>query len=157
MKKVTFFALFFMLFCCVISAQSADKVTEMIDAKTVNLSDVAYFAASYFGIVEEDETGTIALSQLENLFEYSKISSSTESLRYDEFAYFCTQTWNIRGGLMLMATKSPRYAFRELQSMGYIGLHKMPSDTLTGVDALTIMTMCIDFSEKNETIDIASF
>lgn len=157
MKKVQFFALFFVFFCGVLSAQSADKVTEMLELKTVNLGDVAYFAATYFDIIEEDGTGVEAISQLEKHFQYSKISDEKANLRYDQFAYFCTQTWNIKGGLMLMATKAPRYAFKELQAMGYISQSVSPSDEINGVQALTIITSCIEYSEENETINLASF
>ncbi len=149
MKKVQFFVLFFMFFCGIVSAQSADKVTEMIDAKTVSLNDVAYFAASYFGTIDENMSGSEALVILEKKVQYPKISN-VEKLQYDEFAYFCTQTWNIKGGIMLMATKSPRYALRELQAMGFISKSISPKDAINGIQALTIMTNCIDFAESEE-------
>ena len=152
MKKVKIFTLFLMFFCVVVSAQSSDKVTEMIEAKTVSLDDVAYFAASYFGVIDEKDSGAEALLELEKNTQYVKISNS-EILSYDDFAYFCTQTWNIKGGLMLMATKSPRYAFKELQSMGYVSQSIFPNDMVDGIQALTIMTNCIEFSEENEILE----
>ena len=156
MKKVQIFVLF-LLFCCgIISAQSADKVTEMIDAKTVSLGDVGYFAAAYFNIIDEDASPSEALKVLESKTQYNKISN-LENLSFDDFAYFCTQTWNIKGGLMLMATKSPRYAFKELQSLGYISKSIYPNATIDGIQALTIMSSCIEFSEENETINFESF
>ena len=153
MKKIKFFVLFFVVFCNIISAQSADKVTEMIEVQTVNLEEVAYFASSYYNIIDETEDNIVALTELKKYFQYDKITTPETALSYEDFAYFCTQTWNIKGGLMLMATKSPRYAFKELQFMGYIPQSIDPSTKIDGIQALTIMTNCIEFAEINQTID----
>ena len=149
MKKVKIFTLFFMFFCGIVSAQSADKVTKMIEAETVTLGDVAYFAASYFDLIDDNAENSEALIALEERVQYLKISN-TEKLTYDDLAYFCTQTWNIKGGIMLMLTNSPRYAFRELQAKGYISNSIYPNDAINGVEALTIMTSCINYTEEKD-------
>ncbi len=156
MKKITIFILFFALFCTALSAQSAEKVTEMLEAETVSLADVAYFASTYLGISEDEVENEVALADLAAYVDLSKIGERADSLAYDDFAYFCTTTWNIKGGIMLRATKAPRYALRELQAMGYIPMSINPKAKVDGPEALTIITNCIDYSVMKETIDLDS-
>ncbi len=157
MKKISFLVLIFIFFCSVLTAQSAEKVTMMIESQTVTISDIAYFAATYFGISEDEAESENALEALEEYVQFPKIDDKNASLTYEDFAYFCTQVWNIEGGIMLRLTKSPRYSFRELQSMGIIENGIQQKTLISGVEALTLMTKCIDFSVENETINFDSF
>ncbi len=158
MKKICFFILILTLFCGVaVFAQSADKVTEMIESQTVTLTDVAYFASTYLSITGDEIEEDIALAAIEKHFPLSKIPRDDKNLNYAEFAYFCTQVWDIKGGIMLRITESPRYALRELQSMGFISSSKLPKNEISGTDALTIMSQCIDYSIEKGTIDLEAF
>ncbi len=148
MKKTLILGLFFVFFSVILSAQSAEKVTQMIESQEVSLSEVAYFAATYFEFSEDEASNDDALVNLERHVQFSKINDSEVSLSYDEFAYFCTQVWDIKGGVMLRLTKSPRYAFRELQSMSFIGQSIDPHEKVAGIEALTIITQCIGYSEE---------
>jgi hypothetical protein len=56
-------------------------------------------------------------------------------------------TWIKKGGLMYSITKSPRYAFREMQSLGLVDYAKYPNQSLTGKEALNIMSKCIKIYE----------
>ncbi len=152
MKKTHFFISFFALFfCTMLIAQSADKVTNLIEAKEVTLEEVAYFASTYLELTNEDVEDEYALEALKEKVQLDRISQNTTALTYADFAYFCTQVWDIDGGIMLSLTKAPRYAFRELQYKGYISSTKLPQENITGLEALTIITQCIDYSIENET------
>ncbi len=157
MKKTIIFIIAFTLFCTMVSAQSAENVTEMIEAETVTLNDVAYFAATYLGISADDTKKEDSLLDLNDYAQFPKIADVNAALTYDEFSYFCTQVWNIQGGVMLRLTNAPRYAFKELQSLGYIGQSINPKSTIDGVQALTIITQVVEYSLENGTIDIDSF
>ena len=60
-------------------------------------------------------------------------------------------TWIKKGGLMYSITKSPRYAFREMQSLGLIDYQKYPNLSLSGKEALNIMSKCITIYEKENS------
>ncbi len=157
MKKISFFAVFFIFFCGILPAQSAENVTEMIEAETISLADVAYFASTYLGISSDEDKKEAALLALEEFVQFPRIKDQQASLKYDEFAYFCTQVWNIKGGVMLRLTNSPRYAFRELQTMGFISSNASPAGTINGLQALTIITQVIEYSIENETLSLDAF
>ncbi len=157
MKKISFFTMFFTFFCFAMFAQTAESVTEMIEAETVNLSDVAYFAAIYFDILEDENQNDQALAALEEHMQFPKIKDKEESLSYSDLAYFCTHAWNIKNGLMHKITQSPRYALKDLQALGYISNTINPSANVTGREALILITQCIEYSIKNETVNLRSF
>ncbi len=157
MKKIRFFTMFFTFFCFSMTAQTAESVTEMIEAETVSLTDVAYFAATYFDILEDENQKEQALAVLEEHMQFPKIEDKEKSLSYSEFAYFCTHTWNIKNGLMYKITQSPRYALKELQTLGYISSTITPSANVTGFEALTIISQCIEYSIENKTVNLRSF
>jgi hypothetical protein len=52
---------------------------------------------------------------------------------------------------MYSITKSPRYAFREMQSLGLIDYQKYPNQSLSGKEALNIMSKCITIYEKENS------
>ncbi len=157
MKKTIIFITFFTFFCAGIFAQSAEKVTEMLETDTITLEDIAYFASIYLDLIGDETQDNIALSTLENHVDLSKITNREEGLTYTDFAYFCTQVWNIKGGIMLQITNAPRYAYRELRAKGFIKPEVFPNDHIAGFEALKIMTDCIDYSLAHNTIDLESF
>ncbi len=156
MKKVALVVLS-ITFCVGGFSQSAQKVSQIVEAQEVSLFDVAYFAATYLNVVETTTSGEYSLNALERYAELSKIKDPASALTYKDFSYFCTQLWNIQGGLFLSLTNAPRYAFRELQAMNIIYSHIQPNDTITGAQALTIMTKVIEYSEENNTIDLQQY
>ncbi len=157
MKKVILLILILSLPTTFISAQASSRVSQTLTAQTVSLNDVSYYASVYLGINTEAAAGSTARAALEEYFDFSKIESNTDPLTYADFAYFCTEAWNIKGGLMLRVTKAPRYAFLELQSLGYIPQNVQPTDLISGRDALTIITNCIDYSIEKNTINLDDY
>ncbi len=157
MKKIGIIIVVCMFFCGVGFSQSAEKVSQIMEAQEVSLLDVSYFAATYLDIVEITTLEEFSLNALKRYAELSKIKDSTSALSYKEFSYFCTQVWNIPGGLFFTITRSPRYAFRELQSMSIIHPNVQPNDKINGTQALTIMTKIIEYSEQHNTIDLQQY
>ncbi len=157
MKKITLLIIVLLLSNVFVFAQSSARVSQTLTANTVSLNDVSYYASVYLGINSEAAQGATARAALEEYFDFSKIESNTAPLSYKDFAYFCTEIWNIKGGLMLRLTKSPRYAFLELQNMGFIPLSTQPDDLISGREALTIITSCIDFSVEKNTVNLDDY
>lgn len=153
MKKNVFLVLFLMTLYGSIFAQSADSVTELLIAKNVYLPQVSYFATVYLGLGSDEISYDDAVFLLEETIGFPEIKNPQEELTYKEFAYFCTRVWNITGTLMYRITKAPRYALRELKSLGYILPNTDPDTLVTGRDALTIMTKCAEYAEANNTLE----
>lgn len=156
MKKNAFLVLFLMVFYNFISAQSADSVTELLNSRDVNLLQVSYFATVYLGLSTDEISYNDAVTVLDEYIKFPKIKNSQnprDALTYEELSYFCTRVWNIKGGMMYRITKSPRYALRELKSLGYVSSNIDPNILVPGRDALTIMTKCAEYAETKNTLE----
>ena len=64
MKKNVCIALFLSFLYFGAFSQSADKLTEMLNAQTVTIEQLSYFAANYLNLAGETATGEEALSAL---------------------------------------------------------------------------------------------
>lgn len=150
MKKAIFFLLFLINISFFAFSQKAESVSAMIESTEVTFSQVAYFAATYLEILPDIATEQEAMNAL-NLRGICSIPENPyKQLKCKEFAQICMNTWIRKGGIMYSITKSPRYAFREMQSLGLIDYNKYPNQSLSGKEALSIMSKCIDIYEKRE-------
>ena len=148
MKKIYFFA-FFLIFSVVSAySQSAEYITEMLETDEVNFSQIAYLVATHLEFLPDTATEQQAM----NVVNMAKISTIPEkpynSISYKKFAQLCMNAWIKKGGLLYSITKSQRYAFKEMQSLGLIDIKKYPNQHLSGKEALNIMTKCITIYEK---------
>ncbi len=157
MKKTAITIVLCMALYVGVFSQSAQKVSEMVNAQTVSLLDVSYFAATYLNVVESTTSEEYSLNALERYARLSKIKDEQSALTYKDFAYFCMQVWDIKGGLFFALSESPRYAFRELQTMNIIHPLTQPNEIITGVEALSVMTRIIEHSEYDSTIDLMQY
>lgn len=142
MKKNIFFILFFMFLCVIISAQSADSVTKMLDSKTVTFDEAAYFAAAYLGLSQDTMNFDNAASVLRTAAEFPKLKNTAGALRFKDVAYICLQVWDIDSGINYRIFKSPRYALRELKSLRFVPPFTDPDAYVNGRDMLYIMGKC---------------
>ncbi len=126
----------------------------MLESDVINAADVAYFAATYIFPENEDISNEEAYELVEQKIGLSKLSSNNTTLTYADFTYMCSKIWNVKTSIMSKILGSPRYAFKDLQGLGYLPKGKTPSDYVSGFDALTIITHCITYSELHSTISL---
>ena len=151
MKKAVFFTIIFIFCGTAIFSHNADSVTAMIETEKVTFSQVAYFAATYLEFLPDIASDQEAMNAI-SLRGISSIPDNPyEQLSYQKFAQICMNTWIKKGGLLYSITKSPRYAFREMQSLGLISYQKYPNQSLSGKEALNIITKCIEIYEKGNS------
>ena len=140
--------LFLMLSSISLYSQSADYITKILDTDEVNFSQISYFVATHLELLPDSATEQQAM----NVVSLTKISNIPEnpykSISYKKFAQICMNAWIKKGGLLYTMTKSQRYAFKEMQSMGLIDIKKYQNQHLSGKEALNIMTKCIQIYEK---------
>ncbi|MGI5173007.1 hypothetical protein H0R92_05315 [Treponema sp. OMZ 840] len=148
MKKSIFFSLFLGFFCTLAAAQSAEKVTAMIDAKEISFNQAAYFASSYLGLGKEDMNESEAAAALTDFISFKKLKDKNRPLTVENFAYMCVKVWRIPGGINYRIFKSPRYALREIKALGFIPGNADPDAYITGREALYIMSKCANYAES---------
>lgn len=137
------------LFCLLLGvslyAQSADVITELLEAKQATFGQVCYLAAVQQNYVDEKASYEDAVQAL---YEKGVIPNSEDAqaaIPLVDIVYIYSRLWPVEGGLMFRLTKgSPRYAFRQFQSDGIISRRAEPSDFVSGAKALSIYTSCVN-------------
>lgn len=153
MKKILS-VLFTFLLGISLYAQSADVITEILEAKQATFGQVCYLAAIQQNFIDEKASYDDAV---QTLYEKGVIPVSEDPLApipLVDIAYIYSRLWPIEGGLMYRLTKgSPRYAFKQFQSDGIISRKQEPADYVSGAKALSIYTSCVN---KYSGFDIKS-
>lgn len=136
------FCLVFFLFSLNIYSQSAEFITELLDAKNVTYEQVSYLVAVHENLVSEKASyvdSMNALYQEKLLLEKVK---PTEYINYKDLSYYFAKLWNVKGGLMFRISKgSPRYAFNQFKNDGIIPLKIDPCFYPSGIDVLNMYTV----------------
>ena len=157
MKKIVslLFALFLVLSAY---AQSADVITDILETEEVTFGQVCYLTAVQMNIVEDSASYEDAVTTLYEKGYIPALEDALVPVPAVDLAYLYSKLWNIKGGLMYRLTKgSPRYAFRQFQSDGIIGVDVDPANYIYGEKDLSIYTSCInkysDFDMKNVSME----
>lgn len=144
MKKIMVLV-FTLLFSASIYAQSADVITDILDTKEVTFGQICYLTAVQLAYADESSSyeNAVTIMQEKGLVKADKNAES--AIPAVEVAYLFSKLWTIKGGLMYRVTKgSPRYVFKQFQRDGIIKSTVDPSDLISGSDALSIYTACVN-------------
>ena len=146
MCRKNFLIVILMFFGFVCFAQSSDFVSYMIDAEKVSYEDVAYFCAINLNLVDEDCTPADALKALADADVYSTSKDSKANISYQALAKMCMNTWNLKRGFMYNISKLERYAFKDMQAMGFIPDNASPTAEVSGLEVLYLINRCLEVS-----------
>ena len=144
MKRI--FSLLVLLFAgTVVFAQSADVVTDILEAEEVTYGQVCYLSAIHQGLISEEADYDKAVEILYNLGQIPEAVGAYDPVVMANLAFIYAQIWpEMKGGLMFKLTKgAPRYAFKQFKADGVIDENAQPDSVLSGVDALNILTSCM--------------
>ena len=157
MKKFIMLLLSAFVATCIF-AQSADVITELLDAEKATYGEVCYLSAVQQKFVEETATYDEAIHALLSEGQLSvRVEADSFILAKDAAAIFAGM-WKVEGGLMFRITNgSPRYAFKQLQSDGVIPASKDPAEYMSGTEVLKMYTASVkkysDFNIKNVSME----
>ena len=131
------------------SAQSAQRITEIDEAVEISYGQFCYLIGTSTAEVDDNATYLQAFETIRKTGIFRSDVMAIDPIPLYDIALLCSKTWNIKGSLMYMATKSARYAFKQMQALEMIPLTADPVSTATGHQVLNIITKCIDYgSEK---------
>lgn len=142
-KRILVIATLLLLCAAVVSAQSADVLTRMIESDQSTVGDTAYFLAVYRGSVSENATAAEAVRALQSEGVCAEDLTADGILTYRVFSGLIMRAFDVKGGFMYSLTKSDRYAFRELQAKGFISAGVDPLDVISGYEALAVINDCL--------------
>ena len=144
-------------FC--LSAQSAQKITDLLSIDKATYGNASWLIAVQTGLIQDDGSESQAFEALiENDYITQKPSSTAETLipsvddeiTIKDYALLCTKTFNIKGGLLYRLTKSPRYAVRELKAMKIISNDADPNVIASGKQLIHILNGCSYATEASK-------
>lgn len=157
MKKIlsVLYAFFMMI---TIYAQSADVITEMLDADEATFGQVCYIAAVQMNLIDENDSLETAVKTLYEKEIIPTLVDAAAPVPAVDVAFIYSRLWKIKGGLMYRLTKgAPRYAFRQFKSDGIIDQNLDPAAIISGADALSIYTSCVNqysgFNMRNVSME----
>ena len=144
MKKIMVLV-FTLLFSASIYAQSADVITDILETKEVTVGQICYLTAVQLAYADESSSyeNAVTIMQEKGIVKADKTAESV--IPAVEVAYLFSKLWTVKGGLMYRVTKgSPRYVFKQFQRDGIIKSTVDPSELISGSDALSIYTACVN-------------
>ncbi|MCR5252353.1 MAG: hypothetical protein K6C98_01395 [Treponema sp.] len=125
------------------SAQSAQKVTELLSVERITYADASYFIAIQSGLASDDISEAEAFDILkENKFIKNKNVQSSDEIKIKDMSFLCVKAAEIKGGLLFRITKAPRYALRELKAMNIVPNDTDPAAFVSGKEFINILSEC---------------
>lgn len=151
MKKF-FPALALLMAAAAVSAQSAQKISQIVESPELSYGQAAYMALSYSemggGIIEESSSDSDALEAAVQKNWIKKGSAADSPIRLDELSALYLSAVGIKGGVLCGLTKnSPRYSFRELKALGLLDKNADPAMKIDGQNALNLFNACVQAAE----------
>ncbi len=134
------------IFCLVAHAafaQSAEKISQILESQEITYGQSAWLACSFGQIVSDDDGFEKALSEAVNKgwLKSGAVSESPASLQ--ELCGLFVKATGLKCGLLYRLTKADRYAFKELKANGTLDAAADPSMKVSGQNALSIMNACV--------------
>lgn len=153
-KKLAFLVFSVLFYSVILSAQSADVITSILDSSSATLGQTCYLSAVQQNLISDDASFDEAIQVLYDNNQLKEKDSSERPVTYSEISSIFSYAWDINGGLMFRIFKnSPRYTFKQFQSDGIFSSSADPSMTVSGSDLLNILSACIS---KYGDFDISS-
>lgn len=137
-------------------AQSADVVTDILNSEEVTYGQVCYLSAVRQGLIQETDSYEAAVEILFNKGQIPEAEDVNAPVYMANLAFIYMQIWpDVKGGLMYRLTKgSPRYAFKQLKTDGVIDAKADPAFTVSGRDALNILSSCMMVYGSDECMEM---
>lgn len=144
MKKVLFILVLLISFAG-LYAQSADVVTQIINAPKATYGQVCYLSAVHQKLVTEKSSLKNAVEVLYKEGQIPSLYDENEAAKLEDIAAIYMKMWpEEKAGLMYRITKgSKRYAYKYLKDMGMIQYSCDADQAVSGREALNILTACM--------------
>lgn len=135
-------------------SQTADSVTNVIETEEITYGQAAYYSTVVLGICKDTVPYNESLGILKEKGAIKIGINEYEKIPMKDLCKILYFTWDIKGSLMLSATKSPRYILKQLKSDGIVPDNMYSDYVPTGHEFLNIITGCLDqYDLKTENMN----
>lgn len=135
-------------FAACLGAQSNDVIDRLLDEKPALVGDVAYVVLAAANIVTEESTADDATNVVTQRRLLSSIASPTQAVTLGQACYLIMETQGMKGGLLYTLFPGPRYASRELASLGMLKGNTHPGRTVSGEEVMWILGAVLNRRER---------
>lgn len=143
-------ALALLIAAAAVSAQSAQKISQIVESPELSYGQAAYIALSYSDAETMDESADDTQA-FEAAFQRKWIKNGAvvqAAIRLDELCALYVSAAGIKGGVLCGLIKnSPRYSFRELKALGLLDQYADPAMKIDGQNALNLFNACVQAAE----------
>lgn len=149
MKKVAAL-IFFCLLSYVAAAQSAEKISQIIESDQITYGQSAWLACSY--AYEDGESlsfeQALATATEKGWLKSGRVFDSPINLQ--ELCGIFVKASGLKAGLFYKFTKADRYAFKELKANKTLDDAADPSMKVSGQNAMAILNACVKLSGEEK-------
>lgn len=149
------FALLFLaqvLGICAVSAQSAEKMTEVLESPKLTYGQACYFFAASSSSIADDADYSDALSLYQDLELIDSSVKADDPAPLSAVALLASNEFVIEGSLFLKLFHNSRYAYRQMKADGIFTINDDPSLIPSGRRFFAILTDCLELYEPQEVI-----
>ncbi len=129
-------------------AQSNQTVDRLLDEKPAVFGDAAYVILTAVGFVPDTATGEEAAAAVADKKLLPKTPAATAPVTLGQVCFLIMETQGLKGGLLYRMFPGPRYATRELASMGLLKGYTHPNRVVSGEEVMWILGAVLDLKEK---------
>lgn len=132
-------------------AQSAERITDILNSETITYGQASYLAASFLDLVSESASEQEAMDALvdNGMIKAKHLGSEDAPIPLDRFCNICCSTWYIVDSISYSLLKTPYYAWKEMKAFKYIPTTYTKEKTISGYEALNIVTRCIEHHDRD--------
>ena len=150
-KRLLIFTICFFLTLSAFAQSTADEIETLLETSAVTYAQAARFILQAADVTVTDDSW----------FEYAadknwlpKNVSANDTARLDGIALLVMRSFNLKGGILYSAAKTPHYAYRELVYQNIIQGITDPAMTVNG-DTLLFFVNRLFFFRDGDTPDAA--
>lgn len=149
MKKLILSAVLAVLCSFALSAQSSEKISDILKSEEITFGQASYLIATYKNFISDESSYDTAFKAMLNRNLIPGSYETDDLVTLKQAAFLCMWSMNIKGGLFYTIFKKPRYAFKELQAKGVLPTEVDPNIYITGREYLGLVNACFDFAEED--------
>ncbi len=146
MKK--YIVILFLFFNFFIFSDQIAFINQLIGKKYATISDLVV-AFCYLYNIEVKEDFSENVKQLSHFIKkFPKNMNSDREITVGDFSLFAVQYLKLKSGIFYLATKSGRYATRELIIINIVPFNTSEFEKISGEELLKYLEKVIDYEEK---------
>lgn len=144
-KKILVGALFLVGVITLGSAQSNERLDELLSQASARLDSTLYLLLSANGVLSEGADPAAALAKATEQGLVASTAGAADPVTVETLAYLVMKTQAIPGGVEWMFLPSPRAAYRELAYQKLINVSAGPGRVVAGDEVVRTLTAALNF------------